>query len=134
MLLLLGVLGCGSSTPPTVNGTVNYNGLPVTGGRIELHFGGDKTVFGSIDGSGKYVIQSEHTGKAKVTINTESMKNVGAPVMPKTMKEGMPQVAGGAAAVASYMKIPAKYADEKQTPLELDVKSSSQTKNFELTD
>jgi hypothetical protein len=139
MLLFIGVLGCGSSTLPTVNGTVNYKGMPVTGGLITFHFGGDKIpAYGSIDGSGKYFIQSPITGQVKVTIDTESIRNSnsGAALMAKMggTKDAMPKLPGGDAVTTSYMKIPAKYAAAEKTDLSYTVKSGPQIKDFELTD
>lgn len=136
MLLLIGIVGCGGG-PTSINGQVKYKGDPVTGGIITFHFGKDKnSAYGSIDASGNYAVQSTVTGNAKVTINTDSVKNAGAPLMHgKTTKEGMPQMPGGAAAAnTSYMKIPPKYADEQQTTLEYMVTSGPQKKNFDLTD
>jgi hypothetical protein len=139
MLLFIGVLGCGSSTPPSVKGTVNYKGMPVTGGLITFHFGDNKNpAYGSIDASGKYVVQTTVTGPAKVTIDTESMKNnAGGTLMAKMggTKDGMPKLPGGeAVAATSYMRIPAKYSDAGKTDLSYDVKSGSQVKDFELND
>ena len=136
MLLLLGALGCGSSTPPSVNGTVNYNGIPVTGGIITFHFGGGKNqAFGSIDGSGKYVVSNAVTGPAKVTINTESIKNSGGPSLMAKMGAAKDAVPGaGEVVTMSYMKIPAKYADSEKTDLSYEVKSGPQVKNFDLND
>src|SRR5262245_78005 len=116
MILLLGIVGCGGG-PTSINGTVKYKGDPVTGGLLTFHFGGDKTTFANIDASGHYATQSMVTGKAKVTINTETVKTSGLPAMPKSIKEGMPQMPGGTA-TTSYMKIPAIYADSEKTPLE----------------
>ena len=138
MLLLLGALGCGSSTPPSVNGTVNYNGIPVTGGIITFHYGAGKNpAFGSINASGNYVVSNAVTGPAKVTIDTESLRNSGGPSLMTKMgagKDAIPKVGGAEAVTMSYMKIPAKYADSEKTDLSYDVKSGPQVKNFELSD
>ena len=136
MVLLMGVVGCGGA-PSSVNGIINYKGIPVTGGLITLHFDGSKQFPGSIDAAGKFAVQNLPTGKAKVTIDTESIKNVGVPKMQSlpggNMKDAMPQMPGGTVAT-SYMKIPAKYADVQKTDLTMDVQSGPQTKNFDLVD
>ena len=132
VVLFIGVLGCGGQ-PTSVNGKVNYNNLPVTGGIITLHFDGGKQVPGSIDGTGSFVVQNALTGKAKVTIDTESMKNVGGPKMPAMTKDAMAQMPAGGG-TSSYMKIPPRYADPQKTTLEMVVQSGPQTKNFDLTD
>ena len=138
VVLFIGIIGCGGG-PATVSGTVTYKGAPVTGGSITLHFDGDKPpAGGSIDGNGKYAIQSTTLGKASVSIETESQRSM----MPKqtdiaSPKDGMPpevtKMPGGGAATV-YVKIPEKYSDAKRSGLTWDVKSGQQTKNWELTD
>lgn len=135
MLLFIGIVGCGGG-PANINGKVSYKGVPVTGGAITLTFDDGKQTIGSIDGTGKYTIQSVTTGKAKVTVNTESVKASGLPKMPGMQKDAsgaaLPVAAGADA--TSYMKIPSKYADPQKSDLTYDVKSGAHTKDFDLTD
>jgi len=130
MLLFFCVIGC-SSGPSTVSGKVNYRGVPVTGGTISMHFDGKPPQVGSIDGNGGYSIQTATTGRATFTVETESMNQAGALGMPAKDKPGETKLGGGATA---YVKIPARYADPKSSLLSYEVKSGSQTKNWELTD
>ena len=135
MLLFIGIIGCGGG-PSTVSGKVTYKGAPVTGGTITLNFDGKPQAPGSIDSNGNYAIQTTTTGKATLTIETESLKSRG-PTMPAMLPEmkdkgvaPMPKGGGG----PEYMKIPSKYADVKTSGLSMEVKSGSNPKNWELVD
>jgi hypothetical protein len=136
VLLFLGLLGCGGG-PSSINGKVSYKGVPVTGGNISFDFGADKRISAMIDAKGNYSVQTPHTGKATVAIETESLKNTGnlAPLPgggvadKEKITTGLPS--GGS---ANYVKIPAKYADAKSSNLTADIKSGTNPKNFDLTD
>ena len=133
VLLFLGLLGCGGG-PSSINGKVSYKGVPVTGGNISFDFGADKRISAMIDAKGNYSVQTPHTGKATVAIETESLKNTGnlTPLPGVADKEKI--TAGLPSGSASYVKIPAKYADAKSSNLTADIKSGTNPKNFELTD
>ncbi len=134
MLLFIGLVGCGSGQG-TIDGRVTYKGAPVTGGTITFHLDGGKTVPGVIDSNGKYGANTTVFGKATVAIETASLKPGIMPVGdgPKVTGDSMPKTPGGSA-MPVFVKIPDKYADAKTSGLTADLKSGSQSKNFELTD
>lgn len=132
MLLFYGALGCGGG-PTTVSGKVSYKGAPVTGGSIKFTFDGGKEDSGGIDQRGNYSLQVTSHGKARVSIETESIKGAGVDALapPGGEKLNVPAMPGGE---YTYVQIPARYADPGSSNLTVDVKTGTQTKNWELTD
>ena len=132
---MLLVLGCSESRGTIVKGRVSYGGAPVTGGNMKLVFPDGKTYTGLIQGSGEYAAMVKSSGVAKVSVETETLKN--APKMPAVpqSKAGpqAPPPGGGDLMLQVYMKIPPKYADPNQSGLTVEVKGET-VKNFELTD
>jgi hypothetical protein len=148
------VTGCGGSKKGgDISGKVEYQGNPVTGGKIKFHpTGGGTPVESGIDPNGNYTVSGVPVGKNKVTIDTSSVKSdmekmsqKGMGTMPagpdpslmkdvpagKKAPEGMPEMKSF---MPKYVKIPDQYADVNKTPLEMEVKRGNQKKDFVLTD
>ena len=148
--LLVGIAGCGGEGGKKlapVQGTVKYNGNPVAGASISFLFdNGAEVAAGSTDPSGKFtlttggrsgapigsakVVVSKITGGATAVTNTEQMT-------PDDMRKMQMAAQANPADAAPKNELPAKFADQKTTPLVANVVAGSATENsfeFNLTD
>jgi len=121
LVLAPAVLSCRSSaTPPTVRvrGTVTYLGKPAEGVSVGFIPENGRPASGLTDSSGKFALSTFRTGdgavpgKHKVLI-TEGTAGDGTPPMP-----GMPEYEPWQSRKSRY---PARYADVKTTPLNVQV-------------
>lgn len=138
-------LGCGgnSAAPVRLAGKVSYNGTAVTAGTMSFHTA-DGTIYpGLINTDGSYTATDLPVGEVVVTIETESLNpNKKAEGTAKEQKDakrrsGMMQKAPEGAVggpTPTYVKIPAKYADKKTSPLKLNLERNTKSKDFDLTD
>jgi hypothetical protein len=158
---LLVSVGCSSGGSPNrakLRGTVTYKGQPVKAGIIYLVTEEGSTYQGPIMESGKYDMTDLPAGRVKVVIDTEAanpnrtiptrgaagkdakqrggdeqreinarMKASGqeVPAVPAQAAKGMAE---------RYVKIPAKYAAAKDTPLAVELVDGQNTRDFELED
>lgn len=147
------VTGCtGGPKGTTISGVVTYKGAPVTGGQIAANYPDNKKVTGTINTDGSYTLYNLTPGTAKVTIDTEmlkqasemkqkaeaemkAMKGQATKEMLEKMKGNMPKVPEmpGGGDIGVYMKVPSKYTSPATTPISWEI-SSSEKKNVELTD
>jgi len=137
------VAGCSSgnkAAPARVTGKVTYDGKPITAGVMNFYTADGVPYSGLINSNGTYTATDLPTGEMVVTVETESMNpNKKAPEGAEAKKRmGMMQQAppGGAPAPThrDYLKIPAKYADKKTSPLKATLAAGNQSKDFDLTD
>jgi hypothetical protein len=126
--------GCPSAGKNTVSGAVSYKGKPVTGGQMKLVYTDNKTFEMALKTDGTFLATDVPAGTAKVTVDTDRLKDMEK--MPKIpFKDGKPPVPEGGPAPPVYVAIPSKYADPARTPLTLEVKAAGPTKqDFVLTD
>jgi hypothetical protein len=121
--LLAGIVGCGGSSVGTVEGTVSYRGTPLTAGTVTFYTAGDKSVSGTIDPHGKYVVAKVPVGSATIGVMTP-------PAISDKMAKGVPQALDGSS--TKPVPIPGKYADAKQSGLSFEVKAGDQEHPIEL--
>ena len=150
-LLIFGlVLGCSSQrTKSSLSGKVTYKGQPLKGGNMT--FNTEKGIYSSeISKDGDYEVFDIPAGNVTVTIDTESInpnKKVqsyggkGDKMYEERMAaEKKAGVAAGEKGMSKeemterYVKIPAKYADEKTSEIKFTLEPGKQKKDFELTD
>jgi len=140
-LALVLVIGCRSKNPnaaASVSGKVTYKGAPVPGGSIVFRPQSGNYA-GGLTPDGSYSITDMPSGDMTVTVETESVKPKAAPTggmgakMAK-MASPIPESAKNAPK-AEYVKIPAKYADPKTSPLKVTLKDGNNPNtNYDLTD
>lgn len=138
LLALAAVLaaGCGKGRgKATISGKVTYHGAPVTGGTMTIYHAGSAPYTVPIRGDGTFSSSDLPVGESKVTIETESLRQaraVGAPNLPRGMKPPRPSGAEAGGTPTAYVKIPPKYASQQNTPLVWDLKSGTNSKDFDL--
>jgi hypothetical protein len=121
LLGLLGLLGC-SDPGAEVTGTVRFDGVPLTGGKVTFFHptrpGRNVTAYIQTDGT--YRILAVPTGQVKVTVV----------VLPPQQKDRDKKRA--AAARLKVPAVPSKYTDPATTELIYRVEPGSQTIDIEL--
>ena len=120
--LLLSLAGCGRGWGQ-VSGTVRYQGKPLPTGTITFYDEANQAVSSAVDADGKYAVPKVATGKVKVAL-----------VLPmfipwKGDKKGAAKMR---AAQRKLPALPARYADAEKSGLEPEVKTGSQTIDFDL--
>jgi hypothetical protein len=146
-ILLLGLTaGCfqkNPNAPGRVSGKVKYGGKAVPAGNIAFHHPDKGTYRSTLDSDGTYAITDVPTGEMVVTVETESVNpskkkpTYGGDKGSKMYQERMAAEKGTAAARVApqtYLKIPAKYANTKTSPLTMTIVAGRQVKEFDLTD
>jgi hypothetical protein len=145
------VLGCGSgnsTVPARVAGTVKYNGQVVKAGQLTFHTAEGATFGAQLSTDGTYTATDLPVGDMVVTFDTEYLNKdrkievTGAKAKKdmdrrkKAMSGGERQPPAGAGVEGStlYVKVPAKYADKKTSPLKVTLTRGSNTFDVELTD
>jgi hypothetical protein len=137
---LIALMGCGGSNKTaTVSGKVTYNGAPVTGGTLMFYSEGKtEPTPGPINADGTFAFGGVPTGPMKVVVETDSVKKQVAGDYMHMDKMKPPEGKGPTGMVSTtppvYVKIPAKYLKPDKTDLTCDVKSGSNSFNFELKD
>jgi len=128
-LIVLSAWGCGPSVG-SISGTVKYHGAPLPSGTISfLSQAGEKQVVASDIVDGKYTIKAIQPGPAQVIVATIPPSKGGTPPGGgKGIEAPNPGPAPG-----KYVPIPAKYSNPEQSGLTYEIKSGSQTKDFDLT-
>jgi len=148
ILLLSLTAGCfqkNPSAPGKVSGKVTYGGKVVPAGNIAFHHPDKGTYRSTLDSDGTYAITDVPTGEMVVTVETESVNpskkqpTYGGDKGSNMYKERLAaeQKKGTAAARTppqTYLKIPAKYANTKTSPLTMTIVAGRQVKEFDLTD
>lgn len=141
VVAMLGVLGgCGSgvnpNAPANISGKVTYKGAAVTGGSLLFH-SADTVYPASIDNDGAYQGRDFPVGEFTVTVDTENLnparKSTSYDPQAAKMEEYKPPE-GVNVTTATYVKIPAKYADKTKSGLKVTITPGKQVKDFELTD
>jgi hypothetical protein len=149
LVAVAAALGCSSSgnpnAPARVSGKLTYNNQPIKAGNMLLHTPDGVAYPAQISPDGTYSATDVPTGELVVTIDTE-------PLSPKSTKKGaqeesmrMKQMQGmeqrrpagadpGADPTANYIKIPAKYASPKTSPVKVTLSAGKQSKDINLTD
>lgn len=137
--------GCSNSGPPPakLTGTVTLNGRPVTGGTMKFFSPTSKlkeqpSFQCMIRPDGTYTAAGVPHGKLKVTVSTESVRTT-AEAREKMRAGGEnrrqdSRTVGTAGSVGTYMEIPAKYANPKQTDLVVEIIGGEQEWNPVLKD
>jgi len=152
ILLVVVISGCGSKKKlGSVKGKIEYNGKPVTGGKISFHStsGAEKAEIGILS-DGTYSLTNVPLGECKVVIETESIRGIMDPraksgpkmLLPKDAMKDAPRDAKVPDAppeetgppMPVYVKIPEKYGKLETTPEKMDVKKGDQKHDFILTD
>jgi hypothetical protein len=147
-LLAVSLSGCsGGKTPAKVSGKITYKNDPVTAGTITFHQKDGGIFTYAIQADGTYSGSDMPAEEMVVTIETESVnpdaKRPGAGKMPgsggrdpmgdynaKMKERGAVQEPTKPA--GKYVKIPAKYNDEKQSGLKLTLTKGKTEKNWDL--
>ena len=119
-LLLLALLaGCDRGWGE-VSGTVRYKGKPLPMGAIAFLDETNGVQSSLIDSDGKYAVSKVAAGKAKITVTAPM------PIFMKGDKAGPKRLA------KMPKDFPARYADAEKSGLEREVKTGSQTIDFDL--
>ncbi len=123
---LASLVGCGgSSDKAIVKGKVTYKGAPVTGGTLTLAPASGPPLSVTIKADGTFQTSDIPTGQMGVGIDTDSIMAMPGGSMANPPKDvQMPK----------KVVIPAKYKDPKTSGLTWDIKSGTNTKDFDLTD
>lgn len=162
--LAAGLLGCSSSKRGSVTGKVTYNGQVVKAGSVLLIYDEGGQYPAGINSDGTFQFMDVPTGNVKVVVNTEPFNPEQRPVAytqkqqqiargygkglqeyDKMMGRGGKDKQGEAVGAPLskekkeelakvYVKIPKKYASEKDTPLTYTVQPGRQIKDLDLTD
>lgn len=151
VVAVLAAAGCGGSNtlaPASVSGSVNYKGKPVTGGQVLFYSGTNGTPYSAtIAPDGTYSIADIPAGELVVCVDTESLspeqkESAGKDAKRREAMMGNRQPpagrggSGGGAAAAEaegkYVKLPAKYANPKTSPVTYTTKTGRQVYNIEL--
>jgi hypothetical protein len=156
-LCLLVATGCGGGNenphaPASVTGKVTYKGEPVPAGLVNfIPKTQGPSATGSLSSDGTYSITDAPAGDFTVTVDTEYLNpdkktqaypgagkaGAGATSSPMPGGGGTSSPMPGPAAVKAggkYVKIPAKYADVKQSTLTAKLNAGKQTEDFKLED
>lgn len=148
-LLVVVVSGCtDSASPGSVSGKITYKGEVVSSGSLTFHTekGG---IFTYPLKDGTYSGSDLPTGEYVVTVESESANP--NPSRPKRAEPGaagkgdpsadyqkkmqeMGKAPSGPANPGPYVKIPAKYAEKKTSPLKVNVTKGKNSNDFDLTD
>jgi hypothetical protein len=161
--LAAGLLGCSSSKRGSVTGKVTYKGQVVKAGSVLFIYDEGGQYPAGINADGTFQFMDVPTGNVKVVVNTEPFNPEQRPVAytqkqqqiargygkglqeyDKAMGRGTDKAGEAVGAPLSkqkkeelakvYVKIPRKYASEKDTPLTYTVEPGRQTKDIDLTD
>jgi hypothetical protein len=141
-LFVVLAFGCGAKNPQAparVSGKVTYKGEPLKGGTLAFHTKDAGIYTCQIGSDGNYSIIDLPTGDLVVVVETESINpgkktaTYGKGQRPEYRPPGAPTDVAKADP-AAYVKIPAKYANPKTSPLQVTLAKGSQVKDFELTD
>jgi hypothetical protein len=120
LVAALAASGCGSSKTASVSGKVTYRGRAVTSGTVTV-ISQDGTVVGSgaIQADGSFTIARAPTGAIRVAVDN--------PVPPGLTRSGMavpagmspddPEIKAAREQARTFVPIPARYADPKQSGL-----------------
>lgn len=118
LLLILALVGCGSSSEPTaiMEGVVKYKGTPLTGGIITLIGAGDKTKMATcgINSDGTFKINNAPLGDVKIGVE--------GPGPPSDASKGK----------QAAVVLPKAYANPERSGLTYTVKEGLQTHDVEL--
>ncbi len=112
-----------------VDGTVTFNGNPLSGGTLAYHPANGKAVMVVLRPDGNYAIAKLPAGQYRVTVETESLKPHDKD---KGKAKGDAAPKADAEADARYVPIPQLFADAKTTPLSVAVVAGKQTFDFNL--
>ena len=151
VLSSVALLGCSkknSSSAARVSGSLTYNGQPIKGGVMYFHDSEGKAYAAKISPDGTYSASDIPVGELIVTVDTDPL-NPGRANAPKgptaearmKMDQSMsrrPDAPSGGTPPPSpadlYIKIPAKYANAKTSPLTVTLDSGRNVKDINLTD
>ena len=160
LIAALTFVGCqqsgNSAFPVTLSGKVTYNGSPVGGGLITVFTADGTPIQVPIGPDGSYLADNLPEGPVTVAVNTESvnpnkktedyrgqgggnaakygMKMAAPSAAPKGGAPKSPAPEGAGGAHATYVKIPAKYANKETSGLSTTLKKGKQTYDISLTD
>jgi hypothetical protein len=145
--LVLGlVAGCAKNpqAPAKVSGSVTYKGNPVTAGNVTFHSQDKGSYNTSLSPDGTYKITDVPKGELVVTVETESAnpdkktpdygRGKGSKMYAERMAKEKAMGSPMGQPAGKYLKIPAKYATPKDSPLKVTLEAGKQVKDFELTD
>jgi hypothetical protein len=130
--VVLGAVGCGSSSTGTVSGKVTYKGAPLKGGTVTF-VNKQQSSLAEIQEDGSYKAEKVPTGDATISVETTSLKPPNQMAMknrPPAGAQGGPKMPDYEARAKRYIQIPDKYSDAQQSGLKYTVKSGSQ--EFEI--
>jgi hypothetical protein len=126
------------NAPAKVSGTVKYKDQPLKGGTVQFQTADGSKISGMISPQGTYAITDAPAGEMVVTVETESVKPPAKPVAygGGGRREGGQQPPPGrdSGPTMSYVEIPKKYADPKQSPLKTTINRGNNKYDIDLTD
>lgn len=114
--------GCGRSWGE-VSGTVRYQGKPLPKGSITFYDEANQSLTSAINADGSYNVSKVATGKVKVAVSLP---------MYIAMQGDTKGMARMAAERRTLPNLPVRYADAEKSGLDREVKSGSQTIDFDL--
>jgi len=145
LLIVCAALGCSQNklAPARVSGSISYKGTPIKAGTMQFCTSEGAAYNAQISSDGTYTATDLPEGEMVVTvdlegINPEKKAHTGKDAE-KRMKMVSQQPPPGVATSAPmptqfYMKLPAKYANPKTSPLTVTLTKGRQVHNFDLTD
>jgi hypothetical protein len=141
--------GCGGGNPSPcrVSGSLTYKGQPIKTANMAFHTAdGGVRIPAAVDADG-YVATDLPPGEFIITVETESFKAAAAAgkstekyaskYIQNQQQRPPPEghtVAPAASPKETYVKIPEKYSNTKNSPLTATLKPGRQVVNFELAD
>jgi hypothetical protein len=144
LLLTCAALGCSTNklAPARVSGSISYKGAPIKAGTMQFHTSEGAAYNAQITSDGTYTATDLPEGEMVVTvdlegINPEKKGSTGKDAEKRMKMMTQPPPPGVAAApmpTQFYMKLPAKYANPKTSPLSVTLTKGRQVHNFDLTD
>jgi hypothetical protein len=136
-------LGCApnSQAPAKLSGSVSYKGQPIKAGTMRFHTAEGVGYDAQISPDGTYTATDIPEGDLVITVETESINpnrkggtGKDAEKRANTTQPPPAGMSGPADPSVYYIKVPAKYANPKTSPLSVPVKAGRQVHNVELTD
>jgi hypothetical protein len=124
-----------------LSGSLSYKGQPIKAGSMAFHTADGTAYSAQISSDGTYTATDIPEGELVVTVDTAALdpakKADGGKDADRRAKAQQPPPDGVAPPPSPgefYVKIPAKYANPKTSPLTVNVSKGRQVRNIELTD
>jgi len=144
LLIACASLGCSTNklAPARVSGSISYKGMPIKAGTMQFCTSDGAAYNAQITSDGTYTATDLPEGELVVTVDLEGLNpdkkaHTGKDAEKRMKMKTQPPPPGVTSAPTPtqfYMKLPAKYANPKTSPLSVTLTKGRQVHNFDLTD